>query len=187
MKKARKPEFLITIALALLSLGLSGCFKVSSDIGALRDSVVKSAGVEWDEQIEIGVGAITLNLARAGLALVDLDPEAKAALHAVRSADVGVYKRRHGREQLKRTAILAAADKAMTARGWDRLVGVMNQSELVAVYAPSSARSARNLKVCLMTVNENEFVVAAARSDLEPLMEIAFNHADWHQKARPPL
>ncbi len=187
MQKPQKPKLQIAIALSLLSLGLSGCFQVSSDVGALRDSVLKAAGVEWDEQIEIGVGAITLNLARAGLAFVDLDPEARAALHAVRSADVGVYKRRHGRQQLKRAAILAAADKAMSARGWDRLVGVMNRSELVAIYAPSGTRSARNLKVCLLTVNENEMVIAGARSDLDPLMEIAFNHADWHQKVRSPF
>ncbi|PYK63844.1 MAG: hypothetical protein DME21_01620 [Verrucomicrobia bacterium] len=156
-------------------------------MGALRDSVMKSAAAQWDEKIEIGVGPITLYLARAGLAFVDLDPEARTALHAVRGAEVGVYKLREGHEQLKRAVILSAADKAMATRGWDRLVGVMNQGEFVAIYVRHDARSTRNVRVCLLTLSRGEMVVASARSNLEPLMEIAFKRAEWHQKGRAPI
>jgi len=190
MKKLETRKLQIAVTLILLPFGLSGCFRVSSDVRALRDSVMKAAPVaHWEEQIEIGVGPITLNLARTGLAFVELEPEARTALKAVRGAEVGVYKRRGGGEerQLKPGAILRAADKAMTDRGWDRIVGVLNGRELVAIYAPREIRSPRNVKVCLVTVNERELVVASARSNLEPLMELACNHADWHRKARPPL
>src|SRR5205823_10414268 len=138
----------IALVLALLSVGLTGCFKVSSDAGALRDSVMKSAAAQWDKKIEVGVGAITLNLARAGLACVDLEPEARAALQAVRGAEVGVYKLREGHKELKRAVILSAADKAMTSRGWDRIVGVVNDREFVAIYVRHDARSTRNVRVC---------------------------------------
>src|SRR5207302_3285547 len=177
----------IAFALALVSFGLTGCFRVSSDVGALRDSVMKSAAAQWDEKMEIGVGPITLCLARAGLAFVDLEPEARTALHAVRGAEVGVYKLREGHEQLKRAVILSAADKAMATRGWDRLVGVMNQGEFVAIYVRHDARSTRNVRVCLLTLSRGEMVVASARSNLEPLMEIAFKRAEWHQKGRAPI
>ena len=189
MKKLDTRRLPIAVTLILLPLGLSGCFRVSSDVAALRDSVMKSAPTAWEEQIEIGVGAITLNLARTGLAFVELEPEARAALKAVRGAEVGVYKRRGGggERQLKQSAILRAADKAMTDRGWDRIVGVVNGRELVAIYAPREVRSTRNMKVCLVTVNERELVVASARSNLEPLMELAFNQLDWRRKARSPL
>ena len=177
----------IACVLALLSVGLTGCFKVSSDVGALRDSVMKSAAAQWDEKIEIGVGPITLYLARAGLAFVDLDPEARTALHAVRGAEVGVYKLRAGHKELKRAVILSVADKAMARRGWDRIVGVMNQGEFVAIYVPHDARSTRNVRVCLLTLNGEEMVVASARSNLEPLMEMAFKRAEWRQKGRAPI
>src|SRR6266545_2701437 len=55
----------LTFVVGLLSLGLTGCFKVSSDVGALRDSVLKAAPAEREERFEIGVGPLTLNLARA--------------------------------------------------------------------------------------------------------------------------
>ena len=170
----------IALAIALVSVGLTGCFKVSSDVGALRDSVTKAAHAEREERIEIGVGPLVLNLARAGLAFVDLDPEARTVLHAVRGAEVGVYKLRSERQQLNHAAMLSAADKTMAGRGWDRVVGVMNRRELVAVYVPAQVRSTRNVKVCLVTVNGEELVVASARSNLEPIMELAWNRANLH-------
>ena len=142
-----RPEIGITLAIALVSIGLTGCFKVSSDVRALRDCVMKAAPAEWEEEIEIGVGPLTLNLARAGLAFVDLEPEARSALHAVRSAEAGVYKLRSDRQQLSLAAMLSAADKTMAGRGWDRVVGVMHRRELVAVYVPGQVRSTRNVKI----------------------------------------
>src|SRR5205823_6484179 len=158
MRKSRNSKLAMVIALALVSVGASGCFKVSSDAGALRDSVIKSSAAEWDQEIEIGVGAIALTLARTGLAFVDLEPEARAALRAVRSAEVGVYKRRGGHKPLKNTAILRAADRVMNDRGWERIIGVMNRRELVAIYVRGDVRSTRNVKVCLVTVNDHELV-----------------------------
>ena len=177
----------IAFVLALLSVGLTGCFKVSSDVGALRDSVMKSAAAQWDEKIEIGVGPITLYLARAGLAFVDLDPEARTALHAVRGAEVGVYKLREGHKELKRAVILSAADKAMASRGWDRMVAVINEREFVAIYVRNDARSTRNVRACLLTLNGEGMVVASARSNLEPLMEMAFKRAEWRPEGRIPI
>ena len=137
----------IACAVVLVTICLTGCFKVSTDVGALRDSVMKAAHADREERIEIGVGPLTLNLARAGLAFVDLEPEARTALHAVRSAEVGVYKLRNGRRQLNHAAMLRAADETMAGRGWDRAVAVMNRHELVAIYVPAKVRSTRNVKV----------------------------------------
>ena len=174
----------IAFALALLSVALTGCFRVSSDVRVLRDSVMNSAAADWNEKIEIGVGALTLNLARAGLAFVDLDAEARTALQSVRGAEVGVYQLRYRHKPLQHSAMLSAADKAMASRGWDRIVGVMSQRELVAIYVRNDVRSARNVKVCLLTLNGREMVVASARSNLEPLMELAFNRPEWQPTGR---
>ena len=108
-------------------------------------------------------------------------------MHAVRSAEVGVYKLRSGHQQLNLAAMLSAADKTMAGRGWDRVVGVMDRRELVAVYVPAQVRSTRNVKVCLVTVNGEELVVASARSNLEPLMALTWNRAGRHQVDLSPL
>jgi hypothetical protein len=181
------PKFGAVFGLALLSFGLTGCFRVSSDAEALRNSVLKTAGAKWDKEIEIGVGALTLNLVRAGLAFVDLEPDARAAVKALRSAEVGVYKLEAGSKRLNHPDLLIAADKAMTTRGWDRVVAVVSRRELVAIYVPKSCHSARNVRACLVTLNDREMVVASAWSNLEPLMEMAFNQREWRQKGRLPI
>jgi hypothetical protein len=177
----------MTFALALFCVSSTGCFKMSNDARALRDSVTRSAGAEWNEEIEIGVGALTLNLARFGLSFVDLDPEARTVLSAARSADVGVYRTRTEPKQKDFALMLANADHAMIARGWDRMVTVMEPRELVAVYVPGNIRSTRDVRVCLVVLNGGELVVASARSNLEPLLEMAFNRSEWHHKERTRL
>jgi len=100
---------------------------------------------------------------------------------------VGVYKLREGHKELKRAVILSAADKAMARRGWDRIVGVLNQGEFVAIYVRHDLRSTRNVRVCLLTLSGEGMVVASARSNLEPLMEMAFKRVEWRQKGRVPI
>jgi len=185
--QARLAKLGTALGLALLCFCLTGCFRVSSDAEALRNGVMQTAGAQWDKEIEIGVGTLTLDLVRVGLAFVDLEPEARAAVRTVRSADVGVYKLQHSANQLDHRALLTAADQAMTKRGWDRVVAVVNERELVAIYVPDSVRSARNVKVCLVTLNNREMVVVSARSNLEPLMEIACNRPEWRQKGWTPI
>jgi hypothetical protein len=63
---------------------------MSSDAGALRDSVVNSTSTDWRRDIELGVGPITFSLARAALAFVDLDPDAGAGRRARPAAARGV-------------------------------------------------------------------------------------------------
>src|SRR5207302_1440494 len=81
----------------------------------------------------------------------------------------------------------SAADKTMADRGWDRVVGVMNPREMVAVYLAANARSPRNVKVCVVALNGKELVVASARSNLEALMEMAGILADRHHVDLSPL
>jgi hypothetical protein len=146
---------------------------VSSDAEALRNSVMKSVAAEWDKQIEIGVGWVTLTVARLGLAFVDLPPEARTALRAVRGAEVGVYHRRGTGARWDAAALLAAADQAMNSRGWDRLVTVLKEHEGVLVYVLGNSQSPRNMKTCVVVLNQHDMVVATARADLQPLMQLA--------------
>jgi hypothetical protein len=179
MIKSKLPALLLV---ALFCLGLTGCFRASTDTQALRESLIKSADAEWDKKVEFGVGGLTLGLVRAGLNFVDLDPEARAALHAAQGADVGVYKLREANTRLDHSAMLVAADRAMTGRGWDRMIAVVNPRELVVVYVPAEMSSTTNVKVCLVVLTGGDMIVGSARSNLEPLLELVFN-----QERRLPI
>jgi hypothetical protein len=149
-------------------------FRLSPDGRAVRESIVRAGGASWHKKVEISAGAVSVGLARFGLSFVDQIPrEARTALQALKGAEVGVYERSAAGDMGSRSSMLTAADRAMTDRGWERVVGVMDRHDLVLVYVPKDLRSARRTRVCVAVVNERDLVVAVARADLEPLLQLA--------------
>ncbi len=167
--------FLVTplLLLALLAAGVASCFRLSSDARALRNGLIKASGVEWRQQIAVNAGYLTLGAVRAGLSFVKLDPGARAALKSVRTAGVGVYQLPSGAPRPDRAAMLAAADSTMTARGWERVVGVLDGKDLVAIYLPGKSVSVHHLKCCVMVFDGKEMVLVSVQGNPEPLLTYA--------------
>lgn len=166
---------LASVAVAVLCLLQTGCFQVSRDIDQLRATVLKAAGATAEKRIEVGVGWMTLGLARAGLSMVQLDPRAVLALDALRSADISVCQLARNGNAFSCGSVLNETDSLMTGQNWDRLVTVLDREQLVAIYVPQQSRSSStDLKVCLVVLNQRQLVIASARSDLEPLLKLGF-------------
>lgn len=167
----------------LLLAGTTGCFRVSSETAMLRDAVLQNTPTaEWEEQIEIGLGRISFAVVQLGGAVaarfVDLPPEARTVLNSAKGANASVYHRKGGSlDDFNPQKVLAQADKNMEKRGWYRLVGVLRERELVAVYVPEDVDLARDAEVCVLVVNESELVCAGARSDLRPLYALGMEKA----------
>ena len=99
--------------------------------------------------------------------------EARTALRALEGAEVGVYERSAGGGMGSRSTMVAAADRAMAARGWERVVGVAERQQMVLVYVPRNLPTWGRAQVCVAVVSERELVVALARAKLKPLLELA--------------
>lgn len=178
--------FLTLIAISFLMIGtvvygVTSFFRLSSDTRAMRNSLVRSSGGEWDQRIALNVGSLTLGAARTGLSFADLPPEARAAIQTVRGAEVGIYQL-SSEEQPDPAAMLASADKAMTARGWYRVVGVIAEGKLVTVYMPEDMTSARRMKCCVMVCDGENMVIASANANLQPLINCAFKEHGLREK-----
>src|SRR5947208_15449323 len=93
MHKSLHSKLGIAVGLTLFSVCLAGCFKLSSDAGALRDSVIRSTATGWDVQIEVGVGAVTQDMARDGLAFVDLERDRRCPFNAGARREVVAHRR----------------------------------------------------------------------------------------------
>ncbi len=143
-----------------------------TDLTALRRSLVEHAEPGWRKQIQIGVGTLTLGLARTGLAFVNVPSEARAALSAVRSAEVSVNEWQGSGSGPDHGGMLERADATMGDRGWDRLLGVTRKKESVAIYVPRKMSSKRNLRVCVVVVEDRQMVLVAARINPEPLLAL---------------
>jgi hypothetical protein len=171
------------LLLALLAAGVASFFHLGSDARSLRDELIESSGVAWRQQIALNAGYLTLGAVRAGLSCVRLDPAVRAALQSVRSGGVGVYQLPAETPPPDRAAMLAAADSAMTARGWERVVGVMDGRGLVTVYLPENV-SVHRLKCCVMVFDGKQMVLVSAQSNLEPLLRYALAQPGPGARAR---
>jgi len=172
--KASMRAWGMAVSLATLCLASTGCFNVSRETVALRNGLVESVGAECEAEIEVGIGAMTWDLARAGLGLLELDADVQAALSAVRGGDVGIYHVRPGEKPLQHAQMLGSADKAMSARGWDRVVSVVNRRELVAIYSSHETDFGQDVRFCVAVLDGRKLIVVSARGNLEPLLDLAF-------------
>ena len=166
----------------LVVMGVTSYFRMGRDARALRNSFLESKAGAFQKKIELSVGGLTCGLARAGLSFVNLKPEARSALSALRSGEVGVYQVARDFSGPDRMLALTSADEAMTRRGWDRLVGVMHRREMVAVYVPREGCSERDTRFCLAVLDGHQLVVVSARGNLEPLLALASSRPEWKQK-----
>jgi len=175
-----------TALIALLILGVTSYFRLSADTGALLSGVTKASGLELRRVVALNVGEATFTLARAGLSFARLPEEARAALRSVRACEVGVYHsltRGDNGASEDRPGMLERADAAMIRRGWERIVGVLDGDDLVAVYAPAAMDSPQSVRFCVVVFDGSELVVAGIKGDLRPVFEIAFNQAKLHAPA----
>jgi hypothetical protein len=61
----------------------------------------------------------------------------------------------------------------MAARGWDRIVGVVHENDLVMIYMPHKRVTARNIKCCVAVFSGRDLVVVSARGNVQPLLALA--------------
>ena len=168
----------------MLAVGVTSYFRLSSDTKALRNGLIKSSGVEWRQRLALNVGGLTLGAVRTGISFAPLDAKARAALEAVRGAEVGIYQLASGAEPPDCATMLAAADTAMTARGWDRVVGVIDRDNLVTVYISEKTTSARRMECCVMVFDGEQMILASAQANLQPLLQIALEETTAHHKGK---
>ena len=180
-----KPFRLLSICgAASLLLMTTGCFRVGSDTAALRDAALDSGFARADQKIEVGVGFFTVGLARLASKYVDIPPEARTAIASLKQAECAVYEVRDRRGSL--SSVLTEADHAMQSRGCERLVGVIQKNQLVAIYVPRDMDSAHDVKASVLVLDRRQLVCVTARADARDLMQLAMSKIRENHPAADP-
>jgi hypothetical protein len=172
----RSGEMILTIVLfsfVLGVVGITGYFRLSTETATLRESALGSASVPWNHRINVHVGFFTTGLVRLGSHFFKMPAEAQAGIDSIRGAEVGVYNLQGTAGLVDAGKILARADKAMSARRWDRVVGVTHEHELVAVYVPRGGVSSARMRCCVLVLEGDRLIVAGASGNLDRVIEIA--------------
>lgn len=170
------------VALAVLAAGVASCFRSGSEVRALRRELAKVGGPDGRKQVSLSAGRVVLSAIRAGLSFAPLEPEVRAALRAVRSVDLSVWDVACGINGLESADFLAAADNALCARGWERVVGVMDGNQTVGVYLSTRNDASSRMNGCVVVLDGQQIVIACVRADLAPLLIHVRNMNRWHEK-----
>ena len=156
------------VFLALAAGGAYNLLTLSREATALRRGVLDSYAGGSSTRIQLSLDGTALGLLRTGLIFAPLPDEARLALKSVRKASVGVYELD---EAMSRANLLSRADAVMLARGFSRIIGVVEDDETVLIYVPDDS-DADTLDVCLAVMDGKELVVVSARVDSEPLLKL---------------
>ncbi len=169
----------------LVGLGayqVTGFLRLSRDTKALKDCLLDAVPGQVDKTIAVNVGPITTGLVRLGSRFFSVPPEPRAALDAFRSGEVGIYRLERPPSEVERAKILGRADKNMAARGWTRIVGVVEKQDFVAVYVTQRGVSQSRVKCCVMVLNDCQAVLVSVRANMNPLINLAQKQFDLHHQ-----
>jgi hypothetical protein len=133
---------------------------------------MESVPGKWHKQVAVNVGGWTMSLVRFGTSFFSLPPEAKTALQCVHGAEVGVYELQGSSPTPNYSGVLAAADKSMRQRGWERIVGVAEGRQFVAVYLPRSLSAVKEIECRVVVLDEHDLVVVSAHGNPESLLAL---------------
>ncbi|MEN9677113.1 MAG: hypothetical protein RIS76_3009 [Verrucomicrobiota bacterium] len=135
-----------------------------------------------NRQAELRLGWLPLTVVRQGLRWVDLDPEVRLALDSIRSVEAGVYAS-DDEGPADVAGLMAAGDGALRPLGWDRIVGVVHEGDLVGVYSHANPGDPEDLRLCVLVRHEGRLVLAAIRCRAGPLLAMLETAV---RPARPP-
>lgn len=167
---------------SLLLYGVVSCFGLGSDAAALREAVMASGHSALNRQAELRLGWLPLTAVRLGLRWGDLDPEVKLALDSIRSVEAGVYAS-DDEGPANFAGLMAAGDGALRPLGWDRIVGVVHEGDVVSVYSHDTPGDPEDLHFCVLVHHEGRLVLAAIRCRAGPLLAMLETAV---RPARPP-
>jgi hypothetical protein len=157
---------------AVAVVGVASYFYLSSSTTVLRDAVMDSVPGRWHKQFGINVGEMTIDLARFGVSFTHLNPDAKEALKCLDHGDVAIYEFEDAKLSPDYALVLKTADKSMQRRGFERIVGVVEGKDFVAVYAPRDQHG-KDITCCVAVLSDRNLVVVSARGNTGPMLEFA--------------
>jgi hypothetical protein len=164
-------------SLAVVAIAALDLVTLSRDAAALRQVFVANSPATLHPRVQLSAGPATLALARLVVGCIDEVPdEARQALRAVRSASVGVYETDRNVFANSRAGLITIADQRMTRRGWTRIVGVRDGSQLVMVYVPVRSAGSGPQKFCLAVCDQRQLIVVAGAADADAIVALAERH-----------
>ncbi len=171
----------LAVVLTLVGLGclLAWAWRPSGDLRSLRTAVRSASVGAWRPEMEVSVGRLPAWCARSALGWIELPPEVRAAVNAVRSAEIGIYRRPAGPTNSESSPfeLLRKVQTTLGEGGWSPVVTVREGERTIAVLTRGdSGASDSPLAACALVLEEERLILVAGDLQLAPLLELGIEH-----------
>lgn len=171
------------VGIGLIALLVYRTITVGGDMRSVRGAVMNDMGVKCTSKVEVSAQPWLVGLARLGLNLAPLDPEARLAIQSIRGAEVGVYHLASEFDVRERHQLFNKVAARMAERDWDRAVTVINRDQLVMVFTPDEKMNADNIEAFVFVLNGRDLVLVSGKGNLQPIIELLSTKMDAHMPA----
>lgn len=184
-RKRRILLYLLGIPMLLaLCLGLFAAWslRVGGDVARLRDHVTQDDSLRFESKVGFRATWPALFAARCVLHAADsqFPSEVATALGAVRRVDVCVGEFQNAIDSNKRRGLFERGSEQLRASGWEPVVRVVEDSEVVGIFAPQHSDGSMQVELMVLVCDRRDLVIARVQCDGAVLQALADKSlADW--------
>jgi hypothetical protein len=170
----------------LLAAVLTGCGKPAisgpspiATLDLLRPLIAETESGRWVERLEVAVTGRFFPVVGLGMKLTSVDPRIARLVRGASEVAVRVYERRSGPVAVKLGGLptgrllLDTVSERLVGLEWERVVGVRDGEQTVAVFLPAGWDGLGDVTCCVLVRGARELVMVSARMDPRPLIELA--------------
>lgn len=174
------------VTFLLLAAVLTGCGKPAisgpspiATLDLLKPVISETDSGRWVERLEVAVTGRFFPVVGLGMKLTSVDPRIARLVRGASEVAVRVYERRSGPVAVKPGGgaigrlLLDTVSERLVALEWERVVGVMEGEQVVAVFLPAGWDGLGDVTCCVLVRGVRELVMVSARMDPRPLIELA--------------
>ena len=174
------------VTFLLLAAVLVGCGKPAisgpspiATLDFLRPVVAETESGRWVEKLEVAVTGRFFPVVGLGMKLTSVDPRIAQLVRGASEVALRVYERRSGPVAVKLGGLpsgrrlLDAVSEKLGGVEWERVVGVRDGEQTVAVFLPAGWDGLGDVTCCVLVRGARELVMVSARMDPRPLIELA--------------
>jgi len=162
---------LILASLLLIFSGIFflGCFGVDSNFSKIKNEVFSTVGVQFNKDIEFGIGPAGLSFVSVVVNISDADVETCEIIRHLSKVQIGVYKKYQPVSRLAAIQILRNIDDRMLSGGWSCIVKDYDKSDVSTIYVKHTEDS-KLRELFIVNLSKDELTIVNLKGRLDEVI-----------------
>lgn len=161
----------VPILLFCSSIFFLGCFGVDSSFSEIKNDIVSTTGIQFNKDIEFGIGSAGLSLASAFIGKGSDEEDTREIIRHLSKVQVGVYKKYQPVSRQAAIQLLRNIDNRMQDGGWRYIVRSYESGEVSTIYVKMT-EDYKLHEMFVVCLSKDELAIVNLRGDLDKVISI---------------